>query len=100
MSNAESIPRMADDAERLFLKVAQKEGGQHQNTRDLTPQLLEYLGFPSVEAVRHATEQIRLYAHQNNWDPGVCLMCTEDDRLVCGPGIPEAWHDYERRRMA
>jgi hypothetical protein len=38
MSNEKSLPPMADDAERLFLKVAQKEAQGHQNTRDLTPQ--------------------------------------------------------------
>jgi hypothetical protein len=53
-----------------------------------------------VEAVRGAAEQIRLYAERNDWGPGVCLMYAEDDKLVCGPGVVEAWDDYEGRRMA
>jgi len=99
MANEKSLPPMADGAERLFLKVAQKETEGHQTTRDLTVQLLEYLGFPTVDAVRRAADEIRGYAYHSKWDGGVCLMYVEDAKLVCGPHVEQAWDDYQRRRI-
>ncbi len=91
---------MADDAERLFLKVAQKEAEGHQHTRDLTPQFLEYLGFPTVDAVKRAADEIRGYAYYDKWDGGVCLMDVQDGKLVCGPHVEQAWDDYQKRLVA
>ena len=66
-----SLPRMANDAERLFERVTEKEAKQHQSERGFTAQLLADLGFPRVEDVTRAADKIRGYAHQNNW--GLCV---------------------------
>jgi len=95
-----SLPRMADDAERLFERVTQKEAKQHQSERELTPQLLADLGFPKVEDVTRAADKIRGYTHQNNWGLGVCLITTDKGKLICGPVVMKAWADYGKRRMA
>lgn len=100
MSREMSLSPMDDAAETLFLKVAQKETEGHQNTYDLTVEFLEYLGFPTIDAVKRAADEIRGYAHHSKWDGGVCLMRIEDGKLVCRPYVKQAWDDYQKRLVA
>ena len=86
---------MPDDAGRLFRKMVQlvqKEGTEHRDLHDLTPEFLRYLGFPTAEAVKEATQQIRLYAHQDDW----ChpAMYVEADKLFCAPDVVDSWNAY------
>jgi hypothetical protein len=90
---------LSDDAERLFKKVAQEEDKDHHNTRDLTREYLDYLGFASADAVRNAVDEISFFAtNGKRWDNAVCLMRVEDGKLICGPHVVRAWHDYEEFR--
>lgn len=100
MSRETGLSPMGDAAERLFLKVARREAEGHQNARDLTVEFLEYLGFPTIDAVKRAADEIRGYADHSKWDGGVCLMRIEDGKLVCGPYVKQAWDDYQKRLVA
>jgi len=96
MSNREKRA-LPDDAERLFcqmVRLVQKEDAEYQDWHDLSPEFLDYLGFPTAEGVEKATLQIRLYAHQDGW----ChpAMYVEDGRLFCCADVVESWNDYRR----
>jgi hypothetical protein len=95
MSHQKKRP-LSEDAERLFQKMVQlvqEKGAEYQDWHQLTHEFLAYLGL-TAQAVKNATEQIRLYAHQDRW----ChpAMYVEGDKLFCAPDVVESWNAYRK----